>query len=136
MNGVAALIKSIVSIWGDSMSTPLYLLDAPAGTAYPLTTFRIVDSPRQFAMKDSPSGAIHEYSNVRVQFSTYGNADQLATCMSISAAIENLYKFTTAELEGGVTQIWSQPANAALTFFEAGEKIYNVTTDLLFRIGV
>ena len=108
---------------------------APQGQVYPLATFQIVDAPTKFAMKDNSYGNIHEYNDVRVQFNVFGNADQLSDCIEISGNIETAYKFVHQELEDGVTQIWCQPANNRIQYFEGEHKVWHIITDMIFKIG-
>lgn len=135
MSIITELIKSIVSTWGDGdIDYPLYFNHAPQGTAYPLVVFNVVDSPRNFAMKTG-NGNIHTYSNIRVQFTVFANENQMSEAMLASSAIEDLYKFQNKELANGVTQIWAQPANTRIQFYDMGEKVWQVITDMIFKVG-
>ena len=55
--------------------------------------------------------------------------------MTYDESIEDLYKFENKELANGVTQIWAQPANTRIQFYDMGEKVWQVITDMIFKVG-
>lgn len=128
------LIKGIMDEWDDSY--PMYYNHCPQGVEYPLVVFNIIDSPRTYAMGDS---SLHtdpfQYTKSRISFTVYGNENQMNNIMTISQNIENIYKFQKLSFGNGVTGIFSWVADQRIGFFEKGDKVWSVTTDMIFMVG-
>lgn len=131
------LIKGIVLEWAQAgNSVDLYHDHAPQGTAYPFMTFNIVSSPRTFAMAATAGGTPHSYSlNTRVQFSVFGNEDQLAEVMAAMAEIEDTFAFQELSLSNGVTSICAHVVDQRVAYFDRDNKVWTATTDMIFRAG-
>jgi hypothetical protein len=120
--------------------TPCYLNHIPQTlvngneSQYPCIIFNVISSPRTYSMKDG-SGDNHTYSRVRVQFTVFGNEDQQQEAMDISDELENLFKFKSDTLDGDVNWICTHISDQNIKFYEEGEKVWSINTDMIFTMG-
>lgn len=113
-------------------SVPLYLDHAPQNVDYPIITYKVISSPRSWAMNGSTP---FKYANARIQFSVYGNENQLEDCMKITDQLESVFDFIPLTLNNGVTHICTKIMDESVAFYNENEKIWTVVQDMRIRTG-
>ena len=137
MSLINELVKAIVTKYTTSgNTTPFYFNHAPQTEIYPIIIFDIIGTVRNLGMADTTHTAIYKYNDVRVQFSVYGNEQQMSEIITVSDQLEGLYDLNGAlTLGDDSTHICTHMANQRIGYYNSEEKIYSITTDYIIKVG-
>jgi len=136
IKGVMATVSNVSSI-----TCPCYFDHAPqtltdgSEAKYPIIIINAISSPRTYSMLDD-TNYNHTYARVRIQFRVFGNEDQQQEAMDISDILEDTFKFKIGGSIGNANIRWigTYINDQNIKFFEEGEKIWSINTDMIFVV--
>ena len=138
MSLINELVKAIVAKYiASGNTTPFYFNHAPQTEVYPIIIFDVIGTVRNLGMANGSHTAIYKYNDVRVQFSVYGNEQQMSEIITVSDQLESIFDLGIANLTLGddCTHICTNMANQRIGYYNSEEKIYSITTDYIIKVG-